>query len=96
MLIAVVGVDQDALQVNNHQDIHVVARRFVDAGLEGCKGICKSEEHFEVLEMGAAGVQSYLPFVSFANANPVVGVGHVQVGEEFCTGQWADSLVDQR
>jgi hypothetical protein len=48
--------------------------------LKGCRGIGKSEGHYQPFKQAIASVEGGLPFFTFCDANKVIGVTKVNFG----------------
>jgi len=55
----------------------------VHHGLEGCGGVCESEEHHEQFKQASIGTECRLPFIALLHPDVVVTPSDVEFGEVF-------------
>lgn len=78
----VLAEDQDVIQVHEDVLIKHVAEDVVDEGLEHSRSVGETKRHDQVFIMANRGVERRLPFVPFTDANKVVGIAEVKLGED--------------
>ena len=75
------AVNQDIVKVDDHEMVKERAESVVDELLEGRGSIRQTKRHNKILEMAIAGPERGLPFVSFLDADKVVGAEKVDLGK---------------
>jgi len=74
------GVNENVIKVYYHADIKHVGEDVVHEALEGAWGVGKAERHYQPLEGSVLGAEGGFPFVTFADANEMVGVPKIYLG----------------
>ena len=74
MGLEVLGVYQDAIQIDNNTDIKEIHENAIDESLESCRSICQAKGHDIPLKGTIPCVERGFPFITFCNADQVVHV----------------------
>ena len=67
----------------------------VHHGLEGCRGVSESKEHYVWFEQSLIGDEGCFPLVSVFDSDVVVAPSDVELREEFCSFYSRDKLGDE-
>lgn len=92
----VVGVDEDVVEVNDAEDVEVLAKGVVHEVLEGCWSVGETEGHDGVLEVAVAAAKGGFPFVSGSDSNEVVRAAQIELGKESSFGKSVEGFGDER
>ena len=82
MLLLGVGKNQDVVEIDENLPVEHVAEYVIDQGLEDSRRIGEAEWHDQILVVACRGVEGGLPLISLPDADEVVGVAQVQLGED--------------
>ena len=74
--------DKDVVDVNKHGAVQHVPEDIVDQGLEDSGGVDESEGYNQVLKVAQRCVERGLPLVSLPDADQVVCVTAIKLGED--------------
>ena len=77
----ILGIDQYVIQVYNNKDIQLFSQNLVNVSLEGSRSIRKAKRHNLVFEVSVSGPENCLPFITFTNSHPIIGIDEIQLGE---------------
>ena len=89
------GEDHDVVNVDNDHVLHV-GEDLVHHGLEGGRGVAKSEEHDSWLKGSAMTYKCSLPFISFLDTDVVVTPPEIDLREVLRSLEFVDELGDER
>ena len=90
-----VGVDEDVVEVDDAEDVEVLAEGVVHEVLEGCRSVGEAEGHDGVFEVAVAASEGGLPFVSRGDPNEVVRAAEIGFGEEPSLGEAIEGFRDE-
>ena len=90
-----VGVDEDVVEVDDAEDVEVLAKGVVHEVLERRGGVGESEGHDGVFEVAVAAAEGGLPFVSRGDPNEVVRAAEIEFGEEPSLGEAIEGFRDE-
>ena len=82
MLFAGLGKNEDVVQIDENIFVNHVSEEVVDQGLENCWGIGEVEWHHQIFIKSGGRVKSSLPFIPLSDADKVVGITEVELGED--------------
>src|SRR5215468_3274391 len=80
MLFHVIGVNKDVVQINDDRDIKHISEDVIHKPLKGRRSVRKAERHNEPFKRTITSTKSGLPFITFGDANQVVGVFQIYLG----------------
>ena len=78
--------DQDIVKVGNAKNVKIAPKSDMHVVLKSRRGISEAEGHHYIFEVAVASTEGCFPFITFLNADPVVGVLDVDLAEEFSVG----------
>jgi len=90
-----VGVDEDVVEVNDAEDVEVLAKGVVHKVLEGGGSVGEAEGHDGVFEVAVTTAEGSFPLVSRSDPNEVVCSTKIKFGEEFCLGESIEGFGDE-
>ena len=78
----VVGVDENVIEVDGNIYVEEITKDVIHESLESSWSIGQSERHNKPFEGSVASPECCLPFVTFRNADKMVGVMEINGGVE--------------
>ena len=96
VFFGVVGIDQDAVKVNDDTDIEQITKNVVHETLEGCRSIGETKRHDEPLKGTIASMESGLPFITFSNADKVISMSEIKGSIDTCFASSIEEVRDER
>ena len=73
----ILGVNQDAVQVDDDKDVKLLGQDFIDVALEGGKSIGETKRHNLILEVIIPGLKSRLPLIIFSDSHSMICVRQI-------------------
>ena len=96
MVCRVIGVDEDVIEVDDHMNIQEVTKNVIHKSLEGRWSIGQSEWHNKPFKGTIAGVECGLPFVTFRNADKIIGIAEIYSCVEAGLARSCQEVRDER
>ena len=65
MLFNYGGEDEDIIEVDHYEDVHILPQNLIDYILECCRGISEAKGHYKVLKISSVYLEGSFPLFSF-------------------------------
>ena len=78
MLLRVLGVDEDVVEVDDHEQVEEVGEDVVHETLECGRCVGEPERHHTPFERSVAGAERGLPFVTLGDTDQVISMSEVK------------------
>ncbi len=75
------GVDEDVIEVHNHENVELLCQDCVDVALKRGRRVGQSKRHDLIFEVTITGPEGYLPFIIFSDPHSMVGIGQIKLGK---------------
>lgn len=82
-MIYFIDINQNVIQIDNHNDVKHLGQKFIDIALETCWCIKQAKEHYLVLQMTVSNLKFCLSLICFANSHSMVNSGYIRLRKMF-------------
>jgi hypothetical protein len=96
VFIFIPGVNQDIIQINNHEMVQEPYESSIDICLKCGWCVSQTKRHYKVFKMPVAGPESRLPLVSFTNSYAMVCILEIQLCEYLGSKEPVKGLINKR
>ena len=96
MFVGVPRKDKYVIQVNHYEFVKEVGKDAVHEALESCRSIGKTKMHDHEIERAILSLESGLPFVTWSDANEVVGCLKINLGVNIRMAKAIKEVWDER
>ena len=78
VLFQVLGVDEDVIEIDDHEHVEEIGEDVIHEVLEHCWHICEPKGHHTPFEGSVVGVESGFPFVTLSDLDQVICMAEVK------------------